>query len=533
MRRLGSLARGLACAVVAAALLGPGAAAPAGAQEKVLRFVPHADLKNLDPIWTTALITLNHGYMVYDTLFALDEDLQPQPQMVGDWSVSDDGLTYSFTLRDGLRFHDGEPVTTADVIASLRRWAARDVMGQKIMEYTDSLEAVDDGTFKLVLNRPYGLVIDALAKPTAVTPLIMREEEARTDPYEQVQEVIGSGPFKFVKEEWVPGARVVYVRNEDYVPRDEPPSGLAGGKVVKVDRVEWVIMPDQQTAMSALLAGEVDIYENPPLDFMAIFEGDPDIETRVLDSLGTTGYARPNFLHPPFNDVRARRALLHAVDQEAYLRAAVGDERYFAFCKSYFVCGSPLETLAGAEPYMEQDLDRARELVREAGLEGHKVVVLDPTDNQILHNITLVTVDNLRRIGFDVDVQAMDWATLTSRRPVKEPPERGGWNLFHTWSLGIELSSPAASFPINTTCDGSNWFGWPCDEGLEELRVAWTLATEPEEKKRLAEELHAKLYEFVPYVPAGQWFAPIAYRTEVEGILEGPRFVLWNIEKKG
>jgi peptide/nickel transport system substrate-binding protein len=521
----------LAAALAAAAVAGPGTA-PAKAEE-VLRFVPHADLRNLDPIWTTALITLNHGYMIYDTLFALDENLEPQPQMVDEWEVSDDGLTYTFTLRDGLTFHDGQPVTTADVIPSIERWAARDVMGQKIMEYTDTLEAVDDRTFRLVLNRPYGLVIDALAKPTAIAAFIMREEDARTDPYEQVAEAIGSGPFRFVQEEWVPGSRVVYVKNEDYVPRDEPPSGLAGGKIVKVDRVEWVIMPDSQTAMSALLAGEVDIYENPPLDFMAIFEGDPNVVTKVLDRLGTTGYARPNFLHPPFDDVRARRALLHSVDQEAYLRAAIGDERYFTLCKSYFVCGSPLETLAGAEPYMEQDLDKARELVEEAGLEGHRVVVLDPTDNPILHSITLVTVDSLRRIGFDVEVQAMDWATLTSRRPMQESPEEGGWNIFHTWSLGIELSSPAASFAINTSCDGTNWFGWPCDEELEELRVAWTLATDPEEQKRLAEELHAKIYEFVPYVPVGQWFAPVAYRSEVEGILEGPRFVLWNIEKRG
>ena len=178
--------------------------------ENVLRIVPHANLKNLDPIWTTAYITRNHGYMVYDTLFASDENLEIQPQMVGDWSVSDDGLTYTFTLRDGLMWHDGDPVTAADCVASIKRWGTKDGMGQKLIQFTKELAVVDDNTFTLTLNEPYGLVLASLGKISSNTPFMMKKEHAEVDAFEQVPEVIGSGPFKFVKDEWVPGSTVVY-----------------------------------------------------------------------------------------------------------------------------------------------------------------------------------------------------------------------------------------------------------------------------------------------------------------------------------
>ena len=223
-----------------------------------LKIIPHADLKNTDPIWTTAYITRNHGYMIYDTLFSLDADLQPQPQMVDTWTVSDDGLIYTFTLRDGLRWHDDAPVRAADCVASIRRWGKRDGMGQKLLEFTQSLTVVDDRTFTLTLTEPYGLVLESLGKLSSNVPFMMPERLATTDAFTQISESIGSGPFVFVKDEWIPGSKVVYVRNPAYVPRPEPPSFAAGGKRVHVDRVEWLYIPNPATAQAALAAGEVD-----------------------------------------------------------------------------------------------------------------------------------------------------------------------------------------------------------------------------------------------------------------------------------
>src|SRR6185312_15168262 len=179
-------------------------------------------------------------YMVWDTLFAMDEKLQVQPQMVDRWELSLDRLTYTFTLRDGLKWHDGQSVTSADCIASLKRWGAKDFMGQKLLSFVDRMEALNDKTFRLILKEPYGLVLDSLAKPGSSVPFMMPKRIAETDPGTQIKEIVGSGPFIFKKDEWKPGEKIVYVRNPDYVPRAEPPSGLAGGKIAKVDRVEWL-----------------------------------------------------------------------------------------------------------------------------------------------------------------------------------------------------------------------------------------------------------------------------------------------------
>ena len=241
----------LAGVVVLAAVAALPASVALAQSQKVLKFIPQADLRILDPISTTAYITRNHGYMVYDTLFAMDEKFQVKPQMVDKFDVSKDQLTYTFTLRDGLKFHDGQPVRSADCIASIDRWSKRDALGQKLAEATESWSAVDDKTFRLKLKKPFPLTLEALAKPSSNVPFIMPERIAKTDPFKNIDDPIGSGPFKFVRAEWVPGNKVVYVKNTDYVPRKEPPSWASGGKVVKVDRVEWIYIPDSATAAAA------------------------------------------------------------------------------------------------------------------------------------------------------------------------------------------------------------------------------------------------------------------------------------------
>ncbi|HEU5322914.1 MAG TPA: ABC transporter substrate-binding protein, partial [Methylomirabilota bacterium] len=355
----------LAGAAAAAATL----AAPAVHAQKrggTLRFIPHADLKILDPIWTTAYITRNHGYMVYDTLFALDADLRVRPQMVERHTVSRDGMKYSFTLRDGLRFHDGQPVTAEDCVASIRRWGARDAVGRLLLAAVGKLAPADRKTFILELAQPFGLVVDGLAKPSASPCFVMPARLAATDPNEQVKETIGSGPYRFVKDEWQPGNQVVYTRNPDYVPRGESPSGAAGGKRVFLDRVLWRYIPDAATAGAALDAGEVDYWENPPLDFVPRLEQSASLAVFVTDPRGTQGLLRPNHMQPPFNDKKARQALLWMVDQEVYLRAAIGQARYYRPCPGYFMCGGlPYESAVAAPP--KPDLERARRLLKASG----------------------------------------------------------------------------------------------------------------------------------------------------------------------
>ncbi|HTZ36478.1 MAG TPA: ABC transporter substrate-binding protein, partial [Stellaceae bacterium] len=263
--RIAALILALASAFGAA---GAGAQTAAQTAPKTLRFIPQADLRSIDPIWTTAYVTRNFGYLVFDTLFALDKDFKPQPQMVDSWKVSDDKLAWSFTLRPGLKWHDGTPVRAADCVASIKRWGARDPFGQKLMDATDAMTADSDSTFTIKLKTPFPLMLNALGKLSSNVPFMMPERLAKTDPFQQIPEAIGSGPFKFVKEEWVPGNKAVFVKNPDYVPRHEPPSLAAGGKVAKVDRVEWLYIPDPATAANALAAGEVDWWQQLPPDLV-------------------------------------------------------------------------------------------------------------------------------------------------------------------------------------------------------------------------------------------------------------------------
>jgi peptide/nickel transport system substrate-binding protein len=515
----------LAGSMAASALAG---APRAHAQKRggTLRFVPHADLKILDPIWTTAYITRNHGYMIYDTLFALDANLQVKPQMVEKFTVSRDHMKHTFTLRDGLKFHDGQPVTAEDCVASLKRWGARDALGRLLVAAVGRLAPVDRKTFALDLESPFGLVLDALGKPSASPAFIMPARLAATDPNEQVKESIGSGPFRFAKDEWQPGHRVVYTRNADYVPRAEPPSGAAGAKRVHVDRVEWRYIPDPATAGAALEAGEVDYWENPQLDFVPRFEKNPNASVLVTDPRGSQGILRPNHLHPPFNNKKARQALLYMVDQESYLQATIGNAKYYQRCPAVFMCGGmPYESAAAAP---RADLDRARQLLRESGYDGRPIVVLDPSDSPFAHAPALVTAERLKMIGAAVDLQSMDWSTMVSRRANKTPVGQGGWNVFHTWATAFDVMTPAVAAVLGGSGDKA-WFGWPTNEPMEKLRAEFTRQPDPARRKQIAEQVQQLAYDDVPYVPWGQFVIPGIFRRNVQGVLQFGATLLWNI----
>src|SRR5882724_795350 len=389
-----------ATAAAALALALAPAAGRAEAPVKTLRFIPQADLRSIDPIWTTAYVTRNFGYLVFDTLFALDKDFKPQPQMVDRWTVSDDRLTYRFTLRDGLKWHDGQPVRAADCVASLERWGKRDTLGQKLMEAIGEIQPIDDNSFTIKLKSPFPLIFDALGKLSSNVPFMMPERLAKTDAYQQIPEAIGSGPFKFVREEWVPGNKAVFVKNPDYVPRKVAPSFASGSKVAKVDRVEWLYIPDTATAAAALNAGEADWYEQPPADLVPIFAANKDVVVATVDPLGNHGILRFNHIQPPFNNLKLRAAVLNLVDQKDYMGAAAGDPKYWKTCAALFGCGTPFETTAGADALLKgPNPGKAKQLIEEAGYHGEKIVLLSATDQPIVHGQALVTSEALRKAG--------------------------------------------------------------------------------------------------------------------------------------
>lgn len=515
----------------AAALLACGLAAgqPAQAQTKTLRMVPHADLKTLDPLFNTAYITRNHGYMVFDTLFAQDSHGQPKPQMVESWTASPDGKAWTFKLRAGLKFNDGTPVTAEDCIASLQRWAKKDTMGQALMAAGAELAATGPDSFSLTLKQPFGLVLDALAKPSGMPPFIMPKRLAMTDPNTPITEMVGSGPFLFKRDEWVPGNKVVYVKNPGYVPRNEPADGLAGGKVAKVDRVEWVYIPDGNTATAALMNGEVDMIEQTTPDFLPVLESNPDITLNT--SVATQGMAIVNALHPPFDKPQARQALYHLINQKEMLAAIGYPEKYRVdYCPTLYICGSPLATDAGAAPYAKPDLARAKQLLQEAGYKGEKVVVLYPTDH-ISAPAVMVLTQNMKKAGIKVDLQSMDWASLAARRLKKDPPEQGGWNLFLTWGGYFDASTPLTNPWLSAAC-GNSLPGWPCDKELDALRTQWIREPDAAKRKALAVQLQARAYQSVPYVMWGEFKPVSAFRglSHTELLKTGIP-VMWNIEK--
>jgi len=519
--------RRLVCAVAAALAL----ATPASA-ETVLKVSLHSDLKIVDPIWTTALISAHYGNMVYDTLFSVDDKLQPKPQMVDKWTVSPDKLTWTFTLRDGLEWHDGKPVTGEDCVASIRRWAAKDSMGQKLMSVVSELGAPDARTIRMVLKEPYGLVLDSLAKPSANIPFMMPKRVADTDPNTQITDYTGSGPFIFSKDEWKPGEKAVFLKNTKYKPRSEPANGLAGGKVVKVDRVEWITIPDQQTQVSALLNGEIDMVENVPPDLLPLLQKERNVKVMVVNKAGRQYSLRFNVLHKPFDNPKIREAVLYALDQKPVLEANVGNADYYTPCKSVFPCGSPLATTKGWDDKLSGNAARARELLKEAGYDGTPLVLLHQTDIAGHNQLATVAKPQLEAAGFKIDLQAMDWQTLVARRARKDPLASGGWSAYFTSWGSPDVMNPVSAAFINASCDKAT-FGWSCDAEIEKLRDAFAKETDPGKQKEIAEQVSLRLSGGYPtFVPLGQFTVPTAIRSNVTGLLAVPELALWNVEKK-
>lgn len=503
-------------------------AAPCVAQG-TLRIVMHSDLKILDPIWASAQISRTHGYLVYDTLFGLDGELKPQPQMVETWTVDSDGLVYTFVLRDGLAWHDGAPVTAEDCIASLKRWGSRDVMGIKLLAYVKALTAPDARTIRLELTKPYGLVLESLAKPAGIVPFMMPKRVAETPATQQIKDPVGSGPFIFKADEWRAGEKIVYVRNPNYVARREPPANFAGGKVAKVGRVEWITIADPQTAVNALENGEVDALETVAHDLLPLVEKRRGI-TVERGSYANQYALRPNWLHPPFNDPRMRRALGYAIDQKAYLEATVGDAKFWRLCKTYYGCGTPLASEAGTTGLLEGDADKARALLKEAGYDGRPIVLLQVSDIASLANLAPVAKAQLERVGFKVDMRPADWQTHLARVLRKEPPEDRGWNVTLSSTGVLDVVNPVTSLFLNSACDKAT-AGWPCDADVEKLRDAFALEPDAAKRKAIAEQIQARAMELGTHYPLGEWYSASAVSTRTRGWIRPPSTTaFWNVE---
>ena len=517
--------------VVLAAVWATAASGAVEAQQpKTLRVVMHSDLKILDPVWTSAFIVRNHGYMVYDTLFALDGDLKVKPQMVENYDVSDDKLTWTFTLRDGLEFHDGQPVTTEDVLASLKRWAVRDTLGQILWAKLADAKAVDAKTFQLVLKVPTGVVLQALAKPSG-NPFIMPKRVADTPPGDQIKEFVGSGPFIFKADEWKPGDKTIYVKNPRYKPRAEPASGLAGGKIAKVDRVEWVAMPDQQTAVNALEAGEIDIIEAPQHDLYPLLRKNWNVELVTPSKWGNQYIYRFNQLHKPFDNPKIRQAMLYALNQKDFLDGVIGDPEYYQVCKAMFICGGPYETTAGFADKYESDFAKARQLLVEGGYDNTPVVLLHSTDLYVLANTAPIAKSLMEKAGMKVDMQSMDWQTLVARRARKDPPEKGGWNVLITSTSGPDAIDPLVLGFVVATCDKAA-FGWPCDEELTRLRNAFADEMDERKRKEIVEMIQLRVVEVPTHAFLGQFTSAMARRKNIAGNVASPVTVFWNVEKR-
>ncbi len=505
--------------------------AHAQAAKTVLRVVPQAEPQVFDPHQSGVNATQEHAALVYDTLFSWDADMVARPQMVEAWNKSDDGLLYSFTLRPGLKFHDLTSVTSRDVVATLRRLLVRDTQNQILAGLVAELQTKDERTFTLRLKEPFHYVEFLLCGSNGVMGGIMREKDALTNPFTPVKARIGSGPFRFAESEYQPGNKLVYEKFAEYVPRAEPASGFAGGKRALVDRVEWMIMPDAAVAYAALRQGEVDFLDAPPLDPLPTVANDSNIVIGDVWPIETYAVLRFNSLWPPFDNVKARQAVAHAVSQRDYMSAAYGDPKYWRECYAFWICGSSNGTEVGSEDYRKPDMDKARALVRELGYDGRPVVLIGGSDVLPYQRMSLITADLLKQIGMNVDMQLSDWGSVAARRAKKDAPSKGGWNLFHTSANGAQLASPLTSPSTITTCDGKNFPGWPCDQVEEDMRMQYIRETDPAKQKTLLDAMHRQLWQSLPYVPLGQFRQPFLWRSNIKGVLKTNTVVYWNIAK--
>jgi peptide/nickel transport system substrate-binding protein len=524
MRRRSLL--GAAAAIAAAGPLSrPAVAQPA----KTLRFVPQANLANPDPIWTTATVAINHGYMVWDTLYGIDNDLQAQPQMCAGQTVSDDGLTWDFTLRDGLFFHDGAPVRGIDCTTSINRWAQRNAFGTQLLTQLNDMTATGDKTFRIRLKTPFRQMLYALGATGCV---IMPERTARTPASTMVTDYTGSGPFRFLPNEWDAGNHAAYAKFDRYLPRQEPPQWFAGGKVAKFDRVEWIVQPDPATAAAALQRGEVDWVEQPLIDLVGSLKKMPGVNVASYDKLGVLAMVVVNHLYPPFDKPAVLRAILAATNQQECVQAVVGEQTELGVSPvGFFVDGSPLASKVGLDKLgPAKDLKAAQAAIKAAGYNGEKITFMAASDQPALMAVAQVTQALWTQLGLNVDFQVSDWGTLVSRRAKQDPPSQGGWNAFCTTWAGLTVTNPGSSFPLQAI-GRKGWLGWYDNPKMTALREDWLNAVSLADQQAVCRSIQMEAIDNPPFIPLGQWKQPWAYRTSLKNFVECGNVLFWGVER--
>jgi peptide/nickel transport system substrate-binding protein len=509
-------------AAIPAALAAPRIARANG--PKTVTFVPHADLASIDPVWTTADITRNYSLAVFDTLYGYDAQFQVQPQMVEGHRVEDDGKTWELTLRSGLAFHDGQKVLARDCVATIKRFATRNPFGQALMQRVDEVSAPSDTVIRFRLRKPFPLLAAALAE---VYCAIMPQRLAETDPMKQIPEAIGSGPFRFMTDERIPGSRVVFSKNAAYVPRTGgTPSFNAGPKIVNVDRVVWNFIPDPATASAALQQGEIDWWENPSLDLIPQIKTYKDVTLSVKDRTGELGCLRFNHLFPPFDNAAIRRVVVAAIDQKEVMEGVAGAApSLYKTEVGLFVPGTPMASSVGTEITRgPKDYARLKQDLAAAGYKGEKIVVLAATTIPTIWAEAQVASDTLTKIGFNVDLQAMEWGSVVQRRASREPPDKGGWNIFYTWLGGFGNISPAPNIAIRGNGTGA-WFGWPTNGKIEELYSEWFDAPDQAAQHKICEAMQVAFWQNPTYAPLGMYQQPTAFHNYMQDVPDGwPQF---------
>jgi peptide/nickel transport system substrate-binding protein len=506
-------------------------ATPALAQgsASTLRFVPAANLSTLDPVWTTATVAIIHAYAVYDTLYGIDDAGRIQPQMCAGHDISADELSWTFTLRDGLMFHDKAKVLAQDCVTSIQRWAARDPFGQQLMLQTNEIAALDERRWQIRLKRPFRQMLYALGTRNC---FVMPERMARTPASEQIKETVGSGPYRFLPDQWVSGASAAYARFDGYVPRQEAPGYFAGGKVAHFERVEWVVQPDPATQAASLQKGEVDWLELPLIDLCALLRKSRDVVVRVNDPYGWQPILAMNHLYPPFDNPKLRRALLPAIDQHAFVEAIIGDQADLGRVPAgFFTEGQPMATHVGLEALTgPRDVALARKLVAESGYNGETVLLMAPSDQPAIVQLAQVTRELFQNLGLKVDYQVMDWGSVVTRRANQNPPAQGGWNAFNTLWGGLTVSNPGSSYPLRGNGKKA-WFGWPTDDQLEALRQQWFDAPDLAGQQAIAAQIQLRALDAVPYIPLGQIFQPTAYRSDIKNVVRAAIPLFWGAQR--
>ncbi len=516
--------RHLLNAAPAAALARP---ALAQGKDKLLKFVPAAAYSSPDPIWTTAIVVGIHALMVWDTPYGSDINLMPKPQMCAGEEVSADGLNWVFTLREGLLFHDGEKVRAHDVVPSINRWGQRNTYGQRLLAIANEIAVVDDRRWRIRLKEPFPQMLYALSQGCYVMP----ERMAKVSASQPIKEFVGSGPFVFQAADWVSGVRSVYTKFDKYLPRQEAPSNTAGGKVVNFDRVEWVIQPDPGTGASALMAGEVDWVDQPLFDHLPMLQRNQQVRVEAADPFGLIGGLFMNQLHPPFNNVKMRQAVMAMVDQREFIAAVLGDQARFAKIPvGYFTVGSPFASEVGMEALTgKRDLEKARQLVKESGYAGEPVLLMSPSDQPQMHAMAAMCDSIFKQLGINVQLTSTDWGTLLTRRSVKKAPGEGGWNTFNTRITGLGGADPTS---VQLRANGEKaWFGWPDVPEIERLREAWFKSPTLAAQQAICRDIQKVAFERVPYIPLGQWSQPTAHRSDLTGFVPSSTHVFWGVKR--